>query len=378
MTLVRTISAVTAISIVSVGVFAGAARSPDGAPVPDRLADSTFWRLVNEISEPGGYFRSDNFVSNEGELQYVINDLQRTVPKRRAYMGVGPEQNLTYIAALDPAIVFIVDIRRQNLVHHLMFKSLMETSPDRVTYVSRLLSRPAPAGLDTASTVVALFNAFLMVPADSAMYRATLATMSEHLTKTHGFALADTDLEGLRYIFGAFAEAGASLTYSFGQMNNRRFGGWMPTLAEMMTETDEQGVHRGYLASEANFRAVKSLHERNLIVPVVGDFGGPKAIRAVGDWLRAHDTKVGVFYASNVEQYLFEDPAVAAAFYANLATLPTDSLSTFVRSVSSRGWVPRRNPNSRLAQITMGIEPMLTAIREGRVANYMELVMLRP
>jgi hypothetical protein len=37
-----------------------------------------------------------------------------------------------------------------------------------------------------------------------------------------------------------------------------------------------------------------------------------------------------------------------------------------------------RNPRSRMAQITMRIEPMLQAIKMGRVANYAELVMLRP
>jgi hypothetical protein len=377
MTIIRMAAAVATLLVVGVPTV-GAYRAQASGPLPERLDDSTFWRTVTELSEPNGYFRSDNFVSNEGELQYVIPELQRRVPAGRAYVGVGPEQNLTYIAALAPAVVFIVDIRRQNLVHHLMFKALMETSDDRVTYVSRLLSRPAPASLDTLSSVVDIFNAMMLAPADTAMYRRTLREIGLHLTEGHGFALTDADLEGLRYLFGAFAEAGASLTYSWGQMNNRRFGGWMPTLAEMMTETDGEGRHRSYLATESAYRAVKQLHERNLIIPVVGDFGGAKALRAVGEWLRAHDATVGVFYASNVEQYLFEDPEVAAAFYANLATLPTDSASTFVRSVSSRGWVPRRNPNSRLAQITMGIEPMLAAIKAGRVANYMELVMLRP
>lgn len=377
MTMLRMLAAVTTLLVIGVPSV-GAYRAWSGGPVPERLDDSTFWRTVTELSEPNGYFRSDNFVSNEGELQYVIPELQRRVPAGRAYVGVGPEQNLTYISALAPSMVFIVDIRRQNLVHHLMFKALMETSPDRVTYVSRLLSRPAPPGLDTLASVVDIFNAMMLAPPDTAMYRRTLREVGLHLTESHGFALSDEDLEGLRYIFGAFAEAGASLTYSWGQMSNRRFGGWMPTLAEMMTETDGEGRHRSYLATESAYRAVKQLHERNLIIPVVGDFGGPKALRAVGEWLRAHDATLGVFYASNVEQYLFEDPAVAAAFYENLRALPTDSASTFVRSVSSRGWVPRRNPNSRLAQITMGVEPMLAAIQAGRVANYMELVMLRP
>ena len=87
---------------------------------------------------------------------------------------------------------------------------------------------------------------------------------------------------------------------------------------------------------------------------------------------------VGVFYASNVEQYLFQQGNAAANFYESLATFPLDSSSTFVRSASNRGWVPMRNPRSRMAQLTARIEPMLAAIRSGRVANYGELILLRP
>jgi hypothetical protein len=160
-------------------------------------------------------------------------------------------------------------------------------------------------------------------------------------------------------------------------MNGSRFGGWMPTLAQMMTETDAEGVPRGYLASEELYGRVRDLQLRNLLVPVVGDFGGDKALRAVASWLRSHDATVGVFYASNVEQYLFQQGDAAVRFFDNLGTFPTDSASTFVRSATGRGWVPMRNPRSRMAQLTMPIDKMLKAIREGRVANYAELVMLQ-
>lgn len=365
-------------------VLAVAMLSVIGAPdtgirdVPKRLDDADFWHVVEEISEPGGYFRSDNFVSNEGELQYVLGDLERVVPPGRAYVGVGPEQNLTYIAALEPSVAFIVDIRRQNLVHHLMFKALMEMSPNRVVYLERLLSRPRPDGIDSTSSVSALFDAFATVPADTLLFHATLDTMERHLEAHRGRPLDAQDAASLLYVFGAFAEAGPDLTYSFGQMNGRRFGGRMPTLAEIMTETDEHGVQRGYLASEANYDAVRDLHERNLIIPVVGDFGGDKALRAVGTWLRRHDAVVGVFYASNVEQYLFRQTPAAARFYDNLRTLPVDSASTFVRSVTGRGWVPLRNPRSRMAQLTMPMQAMLRAIERGEVMSYADLVMLRP
>ena len=80
---------------------------------------------------------------------------------------------------------------------------------------------------------------------------------------------------------------------------------------------------------------MKNLQERNLIVPVVGDFAGPKALRAVGAYVREHGVTVQAFYVSNVEQYLFQD-GVFEAFARNVATLPTDASSTFIRSVSVR------------------------------------------
>jgi hypothetical protein len=366
----------TAMSVAGIALVAGLSQAPK--TLPDRLDDATFWRLVTESSEPGGYFRSDNFISNEGELQYVIPDLKRTIPRGRAYVGVGPEQNLTYIIALEPAIAFVVDIRRQNLVQHLLFKSLMETSPDRATYLSRLLSRVRPLGLDSTSSATDLMQAYSSVIGDTALFRRTFDEVRRHLVETNGFALTGEDIESLRYILSAFGTAGTAITYSYGQMGGPgRFGGWMPTLYEMMLEDDGTGVQRSYLATEAGYRYLKDRQERNLIVPVVGDFGGDQALRSVARWLRSQDAVVGVFYASNVEQYLFQD-GIQGRFYESLATFPTDSLSTFVRSASNRGYVVMRNPRSRMAQITMRIEPMLTAIRAGRVTSYGDLVTLVP
>ena len=102
-----------------------------------------------------------------------------------------------------------------------------------------------------------------------------------------------------------------------------------------MMQTDWEGAPHSYLASEANFRLLKGMQERNLIVPVVGDFAGPKALRAVGRYMREHGATVSAFYVSNVEQYLFQD-GVFDEFVRNVATLPLDASSMFIRSVSSR------------------------------------------
>src|ERR1043166_48320 len=94
--------------------------------LPSQLSDEAFWNMVNEFSEPGGYFRSDNFVSNETTFQYVIPELVKSYPSGGVYLGVGPDQNFTYIVALKPRMAIITDIRRQNMIEHLMYKAVIE------------------------------------------------------------------------------------------------------------------------------------------------------------------------------------------------------------------------------------------------------------
>jgi hypothetical protein len=131
----------------TVTVTPAAQAAPAVAPeIPTRLSDSTFWRLISDLSEPGGFFRSDNFVSNETSFQYVIPELERTIRPGGVYLGVAPDQNFTYLVALRPRIAFIVDIRRQNMIHHLMYKAMIEMAPDRAGFMSLLFARPRPNG----------------------------------------------------------------------------------------------------------------------------------------------------------------------------------------------------------------------------------------
>src|SRR5215510_4049953 len=65
--------------------------------VPAELTDKQFWSLSKDSSEEDGFFRSDNLLSNETSFQYIIPDLLKTAKTGRVYMGVGPEQNFTYM-----------------------------------------------------------------------------------------------------------------------------------------------------------------------------------------------------------------------------------------------------------------------------------------
>jgi hypothetical protein len=252
-------------------------------------------------------------------------------------MGVGPEQNFTYIAALKPAMVFITDIRRGNLDLHLMYKALFEMSADRADFVGRLFARQRPEGLTSASSVRDIFQAFASVPSDEKLFESNFTAIVDHLRTTHGFALEEEDEPGIRYVYGYFAQAGPDLTYwmsgGFGGRGGFRNS---PTYADLMVATDGNGVLRSYLASEENFNVLKTLHSKNLFVPVVGNFAGPKALRAVGAWLKAHGAKVSAFYLSNVEQYLNMD-GIWMEFCKNAAALPIDETSQFIRSYRGGG-----------------------------------------
>src|SRR5207247_7447194 len=119
-------------------------------------------RIIREFSEEDGVFRYDNFVSNETSYLHVLDKLRVLSGGGGAYIGVGPEQNFTYIAKMRPRIAFIVDIRRQAMIQHLMLKAIFQLSPNRLQFLSRWLSKPlmkdAPLPADSIYTMLAYFN----------------------------------------------------------------------------------------------------------------------------------------------------------------------------------------------------------------------------
>jgi hypothetical protein len=314
--------------------------------------------LQSDISEPGGYFRiEDNYTSNEMEVGELFTMLRDRKISGDVYLGVGPEQNFTYIAAVRPRMAFIVDIRRQAAMQHLMFKAVFELSRDRADFISLLFSKPRPAGLDSTTSVQALWEAYRTVPTDSALSTRNYQRIVDQLTKTQHFTFTEDETEKLRAVFGAFFYYGPSIS-TRGASPGR--GGDFASLTGY--SYDNAGQPRSFLSSEENFRYVKMLHDRNLIVPITGDFGGPKALKAIGSYLKEHGGVVRAFYVSNVEQYLFGD-AHDHAFYENVATLPVDSTSVFIRPYSMRrgsiGGVESLCP----------IAPFITAALAGKVTS---------
>jgi hypothetical protein len=382
--LVIALLAIAVLAVVGSTVRFGGSSTPVAAEtLPARVTDQEFWQLVTDFSEPNGFFRSDNFLSNELEYQWVVPTLTSTLGTGGVYLGVGPEQNFTYMVALRPKLAFIVDIRRGNLDEHLLYKAFIEMSSDRAEFLSRLFARPRPAGLQTTTSVDALFAAYASASPSETLFQQNLQAATDWLVEHHKFALLDQDIKGMEYVYRAFFEGGPALNYSFpgGPGGPGGFGGFgrgnFPTYADLMTATDERGEHRSYLASEDQFRTLSELEKNNAIIPVVGNFAGPKALRAVGSYLRAHNATVSAFYTSNVEMYLFQQADDWQKFYGNVATLPVSDKSQFIRSVSGRGarFQSRSNvPGARSSTRLSSIADLLRAFRARRIGGYYDVI----
>jgi hypothetical protein len=262
---------------------------------------------------------------------------------------------------------------------------LIELSADRVEFVSRLFSKPRPQGLAADASVEAIFSAFHRMPASETLYRENLGAIRDRLVTGHGFRLSVEDLDQLEGIYWQFFWEGPDIRYTTsaavpngmvrgGGGGRRNWGGMsFPSYADLVQQSDWEGRSRSYLASEDAFKFIKDFEERNLLVPVVGDFAGPKALRAVGRYVRDHGETVSAFYVSNVEQYLFQND-VWADFYRNVATLPVTNASTFIRSVSNRmGYTGPMMWTDGRATVLDPIRASVADFRGGRISRYYDL-----
>ena len=325
------------VAILTAGVLAVSSPSGPGtaqsAGPRAAQAPGSFAGQVAALSEPGGYFDTDNLISNERSYLQVIPELQRAGVRGGAYIGVGPDQNFSYIAHIRPAMAFIVDIRRDNLLLHLLFKAIFAEARTRVEYLALLLGRPVPRPLDGwreagIGRIVAYIDG---VPVDRQSVDALRLRLNGLVTR-FDVALSPEDLATIDRFHRRFIEAGLGLRF---QSTGRPPQSHYPDYRELLLETDSSGRQSNYLASEESFQFVKSLHARDGIVPVVGDLSGPKALAAVARLLNGRGERLSAFYTSNVEFYL-ERAGTYDRFVNNLSGMPRTPRSVVIRSIFGR------------------------------------------
>jgi hypothetical protein len=332
-----------------------------------------FGRLVESLSEPGGYFDTDNLISNERSYLHVLGALERLGVRGGAYIGVGPDQNFSYIARIRPSIAFIIDIRRDNMLQHLMFKALFARSRNRAEYLALLLGRPVPASVARwadrpVDSLVAYVDA---TPATRTSRSAARAAVLAEVRRS-GVALSAADLETIGRFHTAFIDAGLGLRFtSFG----RAARPYYPTLRQLILERDLDGHAASFLARETDFQFVKELQRRDLIVPVVGDLAGEHALAAIGRLVRQRGERVSALYASNVEDYLLRDGSFAR-YARTVAALPRDGRSVIIRSFFGgrfRDAHPDAVAGFGSTQLLQTMEAFATNASAGRYDSYWDL-----
>ena len=375
--------------IVSAVLASGAWQAATGgarSDLPKKLTDAEFWSMISAFSEAGGSFPSNNFVSNETAYQTVVPRLKSRLGKGGVYLGVGPDQNFTYISALEPKIAFIVDIRRQNLLQHLLYKVLIERSPTRAEFLSRLFHRPKPRDLPDSASIDAHIAAFTKIAPSVDLFVANMAEVRRQLVERHRFELSEHDLSTIKFVYQAFFDGGPDLTY--GGPRAVAFSDRLltvniyPTYGDLVVAADEENVQHGYLATPERYKVLRDLQMKNLIVPVVGDFAGPTALRAVGAYLKGRGATVSAIYTSNVEQYLFQNN-VWRAYYENVGELPIDAKSTFIRAVFANqgrfgftldpSFRATGNPVQSWSLLSDVIE-VIEAARSGAINSYRDVI----
>src|SRR5262245_16631323 len=321
---VRLLSRVSAIGALLVWVWS--------APIVTQPS-ATFASQIASLSEPGGYFDTDNLISNERSYLEVIPDLKKRGVQGGAYVGVGPDTNFTYIAAIRPDVAFIIDIRRDNLLLHLLFKSLFGLARTRIEYLALLFGRTVPANLDPwrAAPIERLVAHVEGAPLDAKAIAALRARVDEAIAKI-GVALSSEDRATIDRFHRRFMEAGPGLRFqSLGRPPQTHY----PTYRDLLLERTPSGEPGSYLASEDAFLFVKDLQRRDLVLPVVGDLSGPGAMTAISKLLNARNQRVSAIYTSNVEFYLFNDGRFAT-FVTNLGRMPRAANGVIIRSFFQR------------------------------------------
>ena len=349
---------------------------PLGAQVPAPAArtlrsagasDTAFAAISARLSEPAGYFDTDNLISNETSYQHVLGKLDELRLRGGAYVGVGPDQNFTYIARLRPELALIVDIRRDNLLEHLLFRALFQLAHDRLAYLALLLGRPLPPGRRAGEDIERIVAYLDATPMRQAGLDSAVAAV-RHAVLGYGVALSQQDLTTIERFHRTFARAGLDLRF---ETLGRGAAPYDPTLRQLILERDLDGRRRSYLALEEDFQFVRSLEGHGRVIPVVGDLAGARALPAIAAFLRERRTAVTAYYASNVDFYLAREGKLPA-FIANLRRLPRASGAVLIRSVF-RNQLPQTVPGYASTQLLLRVDDLLAGWDSGSIRSYADL-----
>lgn len=337
---------------------------------PDRIPD--FAGLIRRLSDAGGYFNTDNLISNEQGYQQVLGAMERLGVRGGAYIGVGPDQNFTYIARVRPRIAFIVDIRRDNMLQHLMYKALFARARNRAEFLALWTGRPVPETIArmTDRPIRQLVAWIDSTPVATESAQRARAIVRDEVQRS-GVPLSVQDLATIGRFHDTFINEGLSLRFT---TTGRAPQPYYPTLRQLVLEHDADNRMRGFLVAEEDFQFLKSMQANNLVVPVTGDLAGPRTLPGITRFLAEITERVSVLYVSNVEDYLMRDGRFNA-YATSVRALPRDARAVMIRSYFGSGYGhPEATTEYHATQLLQSMSTFVADTAFARPMRYRELV----
>ena len=257
-------------------------------------AKTRFAAQIERLSEAEGAFDTDNLISNERSYLDVIPALMSAGVSGGAYIGVGPDQNFSYIARIRPAIAYIIDVRRDNLLLHLLFKALFANARSRVEYASLLTGRvvPSPARRVDRRQRRTTSPRISIRPSETAAQRDSCASawsgrLRASACRFHGPTSIRSRASTVNSSTPACRSASGAMDVSR-VSTIRRCGSfcWRPM------PTDGPGAT---WRPRTRSSSCGTLEARDAIVPIVGNVSGPHAMRAIASAIATRGERVSAF-----------------------------------------------------------------------------------
>ncbi|HYR41871.1 MAG TPA: hypothetical protein VER98_02530, partial [Terriglobia bacterium] len=245
---------------------------------------------------------------------------------------------------------------------------------NRVEYLSLLFSRQTPLvnGGNGGASFQEVLDSIRAAKTSEMLFQTNWKAVKSLLLDKYKVTLSADDLAKIEYVYRTFWKENLDLRFSsIGRGNASMY----PSFEEMLVETDRQGRQQNYLSSEDFFQWLKKFQAENRLIPIVGDFAGPHALKAVGAFLKANGLRLSVFYTSNVEFYLFGRPNWTR-YIANLRSIPLAEESIFIRSYFPTFGRPHplNLPGHRSTSLVSPIVPFLAEYEAGQIRSYWDIV----
>lgn len=333
----------------------------------EKVPAPRFDELVEKLSEKGGYFDTDNLISNEAAYIQVVSGLNAV---GGIYIGVGPEQNFHYIGRLRPSWAFIVDVRRDNMLHHLLLNAILVKATTPYEYLCWLFSRRCEQAVARDAALADVVGALERSTPDEELYRRNLTEVMRHVHEKLRVPLEEKDEKVIEFIYRSFFDEQLDLRF---KSHGRPPMPYHPSYRGLLLAQGLDGKPAHFLSRPDDYDYVRRLAVDGRLIPIVGDFSGPHALRAVGEFAREQGERVTAFYVSNVEFYLMRNGSFPA-YVENVRSLPRSESSQFIRAYFSYGYPhPAALPGQRSTLVRQKMDRFFELYDKGSYSSFWDV-----